>query len=94
MLRVDIPFSTSSQPSRFGLDIYDEVFLNFGVNRGPHALDQNRAYGALTYKTTKNNRIEIGYLYQYITPRTSIFSGHNHTLQFAWFSTAPIGRLK
>jgi hypothetical protein len=94
MLRIDIPFSGSDRSSKFGLGFYNEVFLNFGVNRGPRALDQNRTYGALTYKTTRNNRVELGYLYQYIPLRNNVFSGHNHTLQFAWYSTTPLGKLK
>jgi len=91
MLRGDIPLpiQTNGQ-QRFGIALYDEVFWQFGANRGPRSFDQNRAYGALTYKLTPSNRLELGYLYQYIPQRNGLIVEHNHTLQFAWFSTIPL----
>lgn len=90
MVRNDIPlpFRTGAE-RRFGIALYDEIFLNFGANRGPRVLDQNRAYIALTYKATKNNRVEFGYLHQYIPQRNGRIYEHNHTLQFAWYSVTP-----
>ena len=92
MLRADFPLPLGDRKRRpFGLAVYDEVFFNFGGNRGMRYLDQNRAYGALTYKLNQWNRLEVGYLNQYIGQRNGVITELNHTLQFAWFSTVPFG---
>lgn len=91
MLRGDIPLPMQiNGQKRFGIALYDEFFVQFGANHGIRYLDQNRAYGALTYKLTKFNRVEFGYLHQYIPQRNGLIVEHNHTLQFAWFSTTPL----
>jgi hypothetical protein len=91
MLRGDIqlPMRVNGE-RRFGVGLYDEVFFQFGANRGPRSFDQNRAYGALTYKLTPSNRLEVGYLHQYIPQRNGIIVEQNHTLQLAWFSSVPL----
>jgi hypothetical protein len=95
MLRADIPLPFKVGGGKpFGIAIYDEPFWHFGGHMGPRFLDQNRAYGALTYKLTKNNRLEFGYMHQYIPQRNGLIFEHNHTLQFAWFSTTPFQREK
>ncbi len=92
MLRADIPLPIAASKGKpFGIAIYDEPFIHFGGNRGIRYLDQNRAYAALTYKLTRSNRLEFGYLHQYVPQRNGFVSEHNHTLQFAWFSVAPFG---
>ncbi len=89
MLRGDIPLPIRTKGQRrLGIALYDEVFVQFGANRGPQSFDQNRAYGALTCKLTPSNRLEFGYLDQYIPQRNGLIVEHNHTLQFAWFSTS------
>jgi hypothetical protein len=92
MLRADIPLPVRSR--RWGIGLYDEVFYQFGENRGARYLDQNRAYGALTYKLTKTNRLEFGYLHQYVAQRNGRIVEHNHTWQVALFSVTPFGRSK
>jgi hypothetical protein len=92
MLRGDIPLPTASR--RWGIGLYDEVFYQFGANRGARYLDQNRAYGALTYKLTNTNRLEFGYLHQYVAQRNGRIVEHNHTWQVALFSVTPFGRSK
>lgn len=89
MLRGDIPLHIANS-KRFGIALYDEFFVQFGVNHGPRLLDQNRAYGAFTIQVSKSNRFEVGYLHQYIPQRNGLIFEHNHTLQFALFSSAPI----
>lgn len=91
MLRGDIPLPIGTK-KRFGLALYDEFFVQFGSNRGPRHLDQNRAYAAFTWKATPNNRFEFGYLHQYIPQRNGIVFEHNHTLQFALYSSTPFRR--
>jgi hypothetical protein len=88
MLRADFPLPIETSRGRpFGIAVYDEPFFHFGGNRGIRYLDQNRVYAAFTYKLTNSNRLEFGYLHQYVPQRNGIVSEHNHTLQFAWFST-------
>jgi Protein of unknown function (DUF2490) len=95
MLRGDIPLPIGNRNNRrFGIALYDEVFYQFGANRGPRYLDQNRAYGALTYKITRTNRLEFGYLHQYVAQRNGRIVEHNHTLQVALFSVTPFRRAK
>jgi hypothetical protein len=92
MLRADIPLPVKTSKGKpFGIALYEEPFVHFGGNRGIRYLDQNRAYAALTYKLSPFNRLEFGYLHQYIPQRNGIVSEHNHTLQFAWFSNLPFG---
>ena len=95
MLRGDIPLPIGNRNNRrWGIGLYDEVFYQFGANRGARYLDQNRAYGALTYKLTKTNRLEFGYLHQYVAQRNGRIVEHNHTWQVALFSVTPFGRPK
>ena len=95
MLRGDIPLPIGNRNNRrWGIGLYDEVFYQFGANRGARFLDQNRAYGALTYKLTKTNRLEFGYLHQYVAQRNGRIVEHNHTWQVALFSVTRFGRPK
>jgi hypothetical protein len=93
MLRGDIPlpFRTHGE-KRFGIGLYDEIFYQFGSNRGARFFDQNRAYGALTYRVTRNNRLEFGYLHQYVAQRNGRIVEHNHTWQVALYSVTPFRR--
>jgi Protein of unknown function (DUF2490) len=86
MLRGDIPLPNK----RLYVGLYDEFFINFGANRGNCYLDQNRAYGALGIKLSTFERIEVGYMYQYIPQRNGLIVENNHTLQFALFSNRPL----
>jgi hypothetical protein len=95
MLRGDIPLPIGNPGNRrFGIGLYDEVFYQFGANRGARYLDQNRAYAALTYKITKTNRLEFGYLHQYVAQRNGRIVEHNHTWQVALFSVTPFRKAK
>ena len=85
MLRGDIPLPNK----RLYVGLYDEVFINFGANRGNRYLDQNRAYGALGIKLSKFEKVEVGYMHQYIPQRNGLVVENNHTLQFALFSNRP-----
>jgi hypothetical protein len=89
MLRGDIPLS---EKGRLYLGLYDEFFVNFGGNRGPRYLDQNRAYGALGLKLSRFEKLEVGYLHQYVPQRNSRIVEHNHTLQIGIFSSRPFRR--
>lgn len=71
---------------------YNEVFVTFPVNPGGRAVDQNRAYGAIGRRIGRHNTVEFGYMYQVIAHPYGRAFEHNHTLQLALFSRAPIGR--
>lgn len=86
LLRGDIPFGQS----RWYVGLYDEVFLNFGPNHG-RTLDQNRAYGAVGFKLSGFEKLEVGYLHQYIPHRSGIVVEHNHTIQIALYSVRLFG---
>lgn len=88
MLRGDIPLPNK----RLYLGLYDEFFLNFGGNRGPRYLDQNRAYGALGVKLSPFEKFEIGYMHQYVPQRNGLVTENNHTIQVALFSVRPFHR--
>jgi hypothetical protein len=89
MFRADVPLPKTK---RFYLGMYDEFFLNFGGNRGLHYLDQNRAYGAVGMKLSQFEKFEVGYLHHYVPQRNGRILEHNHTLQFALFSSRPFRR--
>jgi hypothetical protein len=89
MFRGDIPLPRTK---RFYLGLYDEVFLNFGGSRGLRYLDQNRAYGALGIKLGRWEKLELGYLHQYVPQRNGRIVEHNHTFQVGLFSSRPIRR--
>lgn len=90
MLRGDIPLQRDALKRKgFYVGLYDEVFLGFGANRGPQAVDQNRAYGALGYNFGKIGKLETGYLHQYVPQRNGRIVEHNHTLQVAFYSSFP-----
>lgn len=94
MLRSDLPLPVprSWHRERFLLGLYDEVFFGFGVNRGPHVVDQNRAYAAVGYRFRPDLRVEVGYLHQYLPHRSGNVFEENHTLQVALYSSIPFRR--
>jgi len=59
----------------------DELFIGLGANHGADHFDQNRAFAGVGYKVTRNNRLEIGYLNQYLVQRTGLVAESNHTLR-------------
>lgn len=62
------------------VNIYDEIFINFGENIGYNVLDQNRLSINAGYKFNKNGNIQLGYLYQIIEKKDGIHFEHNNTL--------------
>jgi hypothetical protein len=89
MYRVALPLK-----GRWGLALYDEIFVNFGKNVAANVFDQNRAYGAITYNITKKNRLEIGFMEQTLQQRNGRVFENNHTLMVSWFSTSAFGKRK
>lgn len=68
----------------------DEIFIHFGPNHGAHALNQNRIQGGVGYRLSRDNRVEIGYLHQYLLQQNGLVNEANHTLRFQLISSARI----
>lgn len=71
----------------------DEIFIPYGPNHGTNNFDQNRAFGGLGYKFTRNNKLEIGYLNQFIIQRNNRIEENDHTFRLQWSSSTPIAKL-
>lgn len=58
--------SKSAQPGRFSLNLYDEVFLNFGSSDRIDFIQQNRISALLGYRLNASTNLLLGYLLQNI----------------------------
>ncbi|MEY3426197.1 MAG: hypothetical protein RL679_1555, partial [Bacteroidota bacterium] len=56
-------------------------FLGFGKGIGKNILDQNRLYGAIGWRFTKDFQVQLGYLNQFIVKSDGVKMERNHTLQ-------------
>lgn len=87
MVRYQYLFHKTDSTS-FYLNVFDEVFLNFGKEVGRNTFDQNRLGAALGYGINKHVAFELGYLNQYVEQRGLDGLGrnkfeNNHTLTFS-----------
>jgi hypothetical protein len=90
-LRGAVPFSKLDARGRqWYLFAGDEIKLGFGANHGASVFDQNRAFAGIGYRVTRNNRLEVGYLHQFVAQRNGIVEESNHTLRVQWTSFAPL----
>ncbi|MBC6996604.1 DUF2490 domain-containing protein [Neolewinella lacunae] len=71
------------QDHTFFLAAYDEIFLGFGNGIVKNILDQNRLYGALGYRFTKDLNVQLGYLNHRVIKADGERQENNHTLQTA-----------
>lgn len=71
---------------------YDEIWFHISPNKGARTFDQNRAYAALGHKLSRNNSIEVGYMYQLLAQRNGVVTEHNHTLMVSFISKTPFGK--
>jgi hypothetical protein len=65
----------------------DELFINFGPNQGNSPFDQNRVFAGVGYKMTPANKLEVGYLNQFLVQRNGRIEESNHTFRVQWIST-------
>jgi hypothetical protein len=86
--RVTIP---TPNPKLY-VTFYAEPFIPVAPNRGPNFVEQNRAYGAIGIRLNPENRIELGYMHQYIAQRNGRINEHNHLAQITFFSVTPFRR--
>ncbi len=87
--RFTLPISRANERGQqWHLFAGDEIMFHFGPNHGAHALNQNRVQAGIGYHLTRNNRVEIGYLNQYVLQQNGLVDESNHTLRFQFISTA------
>ena len=72
----------------------DEILVPYGPNHGVSAFDQNRAFAGVGYKVTSRNKLEVGYLNQFLIQRNGRIEESNHTLRVQFSSTVPLLRKK
>ena len=69
---------------------YNELMVGFGDNVKRNIFDQNRAYGAIGFRTGPSTSFEIGYLLQTVQRPTGNVIQHNHTFQLGYFTSRPL----
>ena len=62
------------------LNVFDELFINYGKNIGNYYFNQNWAYAGLGYKINKATTVQLGYMNQYFPKPDGIRVENNHTL--------------
>lgn len=69
-LNIQFPLEGKTiEPGKLFVNIYDEIFINFGKQVLYNQFDQNRVFIGMGYQFTKNANMIIGY--QYIWQQTS-----------------------
>lgn len=85
--RSELPvFGKHSKGNGFFLAAQNEIFLNFGQNKGASVFDQNRAYTAIGKRFSPTERLEFGYMYQNQLMRTGLIREHNHIFVISFLS--------
>ena len=69
---------------------YNELMVGFGDNVKRNIFDQNRAYGAIGFRTSSSASVEIGYLLQTVQRPTGNLIQFNHTFQLGYFTSRPL----
>ncbi len=83
MLRWNKPLAMIKEKQLY-LNLFDELFMNFGQNVGRNIYDQNRLGANIGFQATKFFKVELGYLNQIIQQRGLTANGlskmeNNHT---------------
>ncbi len=83
MLRWNKPLAMIKEKQLY-LNLFDELFMNFGQNVGRNIYDQNRLGVNIGFQATKFFKVELGYLNQIIQQRGLTANGlskmeNNHT---------------
>lgn len=90
-----LPVSTANnEGQQWYLFAGDEVFLGLGTNYGSGRFDQNRLFAGVGYKLSRNNKLEVGYLHQFIVQRSGLVEESNHTFRVQFSSTATLFGLR
>ncbi|MDX1982611.1 MAG: DUF2490 domain-containing protein [Bryobacteraceae bacterium] len=76
-----------NEPTGWYIALQDEIFLNFGENKGARVFDQNRVFAAIGRRFGKAGNLEWGYMNQLVAQRNGRILEHNHTLQAVFISS-------
>ena len=87
--RADTPLGRGQKWYLFG---GDEILIGFGVNHGPSMFDQNRSFFGVGHSLTPRNKLEVGYLNQFLLQRNGIIDESNHTFRVQFSSSVPLFR--
>ncbi len=84
-LALSYPLFRKQMPEgRMFLMAYDEIFVGFGRNIDRNVFEQNRVYGGMGYRFTKDSHVRIGYLNQYVIKSDGLRAERNHTVELAF----------
>jgi hypothetical protein len=86
-IKADVPIRKSEKWYVFG---GDELLLGFGVNKGAGMFDQNRAFAGIGYFFSPKNKVEVGYMNQFLQQRNGIIDESNHTMRVVFYSSVPL----
>jgi hypothetical protein len=87
--RADTPLGHSQKWYFFG---GTELLLGFGVNKGASMFDQNRAFVGIGRVLNSRNKLEAGYMNQFIVQRNGRIDESNHTFRVQFSSSEPLFR--
>lgn len=73
--------------------IYDEIALSIHPSAMRETLNQNRVYAAIGWKIGEFEKVELGYMHQFLPVSNGIVARHNDSLQITVHSIRPFGRL-
>lgn len=77
-----VPLNNSKIESKtLFLDVWDEVFVNYGSGVNNHYFDQNWLYLGFGYKLSPNTTVKLGYMNQYINKSNNYNIENNHSIQ-------------
>lgn len=79
--RYRLGLSLPIDKNKWALQVFDELFVNYGPNTNNHTFDQNWIYGGFLYKLKPNLGIKLGYMNQYILKSDTTKSENNPSIQ-------------
>jgi hypothetical protein len=84
MVRRSIPVNQSPKLSYL---VWDEIFFNLNNTlwAGDDGFAQNRLFAGVLYKTSKQSRLELGYMNQYVNGSNGADNQSNHILSTSLF---------
>lgn len=76
MARLNYPIPTKGKIGAY-INVFDEIFVNFGKEVARNTFDQNRIGANLGIKFNKNISLELGYLLQTLQQRRGLATGED-----------------
>ena len=78
-LGLSIPIDKNT---KWSLQAFDELFINYGARINNHIFDQNWIYAGILHKLNKRTALKLGYMNQYILKSNNNQTENNPILQF------------